>query len=77
MYLTPNNAPNLLEKTLDATKRLLGAYPYKVIQFPDGMYATVDRVGVCSPVSNDQFNQVWFDMIDGQHVEERRADDEV
>ena len=71
MYLTPNNAPNLLGKTLDATKRLLGVYPYKVIQFPDGMYATVDRAGVCIPVSNDQFNQVWFDMIDGQYVEER------
>ena len=69
MYLTPDNAPNLLGKTLDATKHILGAYPYKVIQFPDGMYATVDRAGVCSPVSNDQFNQVWFDMIDGQYVE--------
>lgn len=69
MYLTPDNAPNLLGKTLDATKHILGAYPYKVIQFPDGMYATVDRAGVCSPVDNDQFNQVWFDMVDGQYVE--------
>ena len=71
MYLTPDNAHELLGRSLDATKHILGAYPYKVIQFPDGMYATVDRVGVCSPVSNDQFNQVWFDMIDGQHVAER------
>ena len=71
MYLTPNNAPNLLGKTLDATHHILGTYPYKVIQFPDGTYATVDRAGVCSPVSNEQFNQVWFDMIDGQHVAER------
>ena len=69
MYLTPDNAPNLLGKTLDATKHILGAYPYEVIMFPDGMFTTVDRAGVCSPVSNDQFNQVWFDMVDGQYVE--------
>ena len=43
MYLTPDNAPNLLGKTLDATKHILGAYPYEVIQFPDGMYATVEE----------------------------------
>lgn len=69
MYLTPDNAPNLLGKTLDATKRILGAYPYKVIQFPDGTYGAMDRAEVCIPVSNDQFNQVRFDMVDGQYVE--------
>lgn len=69
MYLTPDNAPKLLGKTLDATKRILGAYPYKVIQFPDGTYGTVNRAGIGSPVSNEQFNQVWFDMVDGQYVE--------
>ena len=67
-YLTPENAPSLLGKTLDATKRLLGVYPYKVIQFPDGSYGAMDRVGVCIPVSNDQFNQVWFDTVDGVEV---------
>ena len=69
MYLTPDNAPKLLGKTLDATKHILGVYPYKVIQFPDGTYGTVDRAGIGSPVSNDQFNQVYFDMVDGQYVE--------
>lgn len=69
MYLTPDNAPKLLGKTLDATRRILGAYPYKVIQFSDGTYGTVDRAGIGSPVSNDQFNQVYFDMVDGQYVE--------
>lgn len=69
MYLTPDNAPKLLGKTLDATRRILGVYPYKVIQWPDGTYGTVDRAGIGSPVDKDQFNQVWFDMVDGQYVE--------
>ena len=69
MYLTPDNAPKLLGKTLDATRHILGAYPYKVIQFSDGTYGTMDRAEICSPVSKDQFNQVWFDMVDGQYVE--------
>lgn len=69
MYLTPDNAPKLLGKMLDATKHILGVYPYKVIQFPDGTYGAMDRAEVCIPVSNDQFNQVWFDMVDGQYVE--------
>lgn len=69
MYLTPDNAPKLLGKTLDATKHILGIYPYKVIQFPDGTYGAMDRAEVCIPVSNDQFNQIWFDMVDGQYVE--------
>lgn len=69
MYLTPDNAPNLLGKTLDATKHILGVYPYKVIQFPDGTYGAMDRAEVCIPISNNQFNQVWFDMVDGQCVE--------
>ena len=66
MYLTPDNAPNLLGKTLDASRHILGVYPYTVIQFPDGTYGAMDRVGVCSPVSNDRFNQVFFDIIDGE-----------
>lgn len=70
MYLTPDNAPKLLGKTLDATKHILGVYPYKVIQWPDGTYGTMDRAGICSHVSNDQFNQVWFDIVDGKYVEE-------
>lgn len=69
MYLTPENAPKYLGKTLDASRRILGVYPYTVIQFPDGTYGTVDRAGIGSPVSNDQFNQVYFDMVDGQYVE--------
>ena len=68
MYITPENAHEYLGKTLDAHHRLLGAYPYTVIQYPDGMYATKDRCGVCSPVSNDRFNQVWFDTVDGVEV---------
>ena len=69
MYLTPENAPKYLGKTLDASKRILGVYPYTVIQFPDGSYGAKDRVGVCIPVSNNRFNQVWFDIVDGQKGE--------
>lgn len=69
MYLTPENAPKYLGKTLDASRRILGVYPYTVIQFPDGTYGAMDRIGVCTPVSNDRFNQVWFDIIDGEPQE--------
>lgn len=71
MYLTPDNAHELIGRSLDASKRILGAYPYTVIQFPDGTYGAMDRVGVCIPVSNDRFNQVWFDIIDGKSQTER------
>ena len=67
-YLTPENAPEYLGKTLDSSRRILGAYPYKVIQFPDGSYGAMDRAGVCIPVSPDQFNQVYFDIVDGVEV---------
>lgn len=66
MYLTPDNAHELLGRSLDASKHILGVYPYTVIQFPDGTYGAMDRAGVCIPVSNDRFNQVWFDIIDGE-----------
>lgn len=69
MYLTPDNAHELIGRSLDASKRILGAYPYTVIQFPDGTYGAMDRIGVCTPVSNDRFNQVWFDIIDGESQE--------
>lgn len=68
-YLTPENAPRLLGKVLDARHPILGAYPYTVIQFPDGTYGAKDRVGVCIPVSNNRFNQIWFDMVDGKSIE--------
>ena len=74
MYLTPDNAHELIGRSLDASKRILGAYPYTVIQFPDGTYGAMDRVGVCIPVSNDRFNQVWFDIIDGKSQTEREGD---
>lgn len=70
MYITPENAHEYLGKTLDAYNRKLGVYPYTVIQYPDGMYATKDRCGVCSPVSNGRFNQVLFDTVDGVEVRE-------
>ena len=73
-YLTPENASRFLGKVLDARHPLLGVYPYTVIQFPDGTYGAMDRVGVCIPVSNDQFNQIWFDMVDGKSIEETEGE---
>lgn len=68
MYITPDNAHEYLDKTLDVHNRILGVYPYTVIKYPNGMDATKDRCGVCSPISNDRFNQVWFDTVDGMEV---------
>ena len=61
MYLTPDNAHELIGRSLDASKRILGAYPYTVIQFPDGTYGAMDRVG-------------WFDIIDGKPQTEREGE---
>jgi hypothetical protein len=36
MYLTPDNVHEYYGKTLDASRPILGVYPYTVIQFPDG-----------------------------------------
>lgn len=69
-YLTPENAHEYLGKTLDASKRILGVYPYKVIQFPDGSYGAMDRVGVCIPVSEDKFNQIYFDIVNDEEIKE-------
>jgi hypothetical protein len=57
---------------LDAKKRILGAYPYKVIQTPSGEYLAVDRAGVGLVIAqpNDRFNQIYFDIVDGVEVEQ-------
>lgn len=64
MYLTPDNAPEYLGRKLYATRPLLGVYPYEVIKWPDGTFGVKDRVGICMPISNDPFNQVWFDSAE-------------
>lgn len=46
MYLSTANMQEYLGKTLDARKRILGSYPYKVILTPSGEYLAVDRAGV-------------------------------
>ncbi len=69
MYLTPDNASEYLGKKLDASTRRLHYYPLEVIQFPDGEYTVKDSVGVCSKVDGDKFNQPFFDIVDGVHIE--------
>lgn len=73
MWLTPDNAHEYVGKELNATKTIFHYYPIKVFQYPDGSYATMDRVGVCSPISSMKINQVWFDMVDGEMVENERG----
>ena len=70
MYLTTANVKDYLGKTLDAKKRILGAYPYKVIQTPSGEYLAVDRVGVGLVIAHphDTFNAIYFDIVDGKEV---------
>ena len=68
MYLTTANVKNYMGKTLDAKKRILGAYPYKVIQTPSGEYLAVDRAGVGLVIAqtHDTFNAIYFDIVDGK-----------
>lgn len=65
MYLTTKNASEYLGKTLDSKKRILGSYPYKVIQTPSGEYLAMDRacVGVKVAEPNDSFNAIYFDIV--------------
>ena len=72
MYLTPENASDYLGKELNASKSIFHYYPIIVIQYPDGSYATKDRVGVCSPISNIKYNQIWFDIVDGVKQKDER-----
>lgn len=68
MYLTTANVKDYLGKTLDAKKRILGSYPYKVIQTPSGEYLAVDRAGVGLVIAQpyDTFNAIFFDIVDGK-----------
>lgn len=70
MYLSTENAHEFLGKTLDSKKRILGSYPYKVIQTPSGEYLAVDRAGVGIVIAEqrDKFNQIYFDLVDGIEI---------
>ena len=70
MYLSTKNAHEYLGKTLDASKRILGAYPYKVTQTPSGEYLAVNRAGVGLVIAEprDRFNQIYFDIVDGEYL---------
>ena len=72
MYLSTANMQEYLGKTLDARKRMLGVYPYKVIQTPSGEYLAVDRAGVGLVIAEpkDKFNQIYFDIVDGVEIQE-------
>jgi rubredoxin len=71
MYLSTVNAHEYLGKTLDARKRILGGYPYKVIQTPSGEYLAVNRAGVGLVIAEpkDKFNQIYFDIVDGVGIQ--------
>lgn len=68
MYLTTANVKDYLGKTLDVKKRMLGLYPYKVIQTPSGEYLAVDRAGVGLVIAqpHDMFNAIYFEIVDGK-----------
>lgn len=73
MYLSTANMQEYLGKTLDARKRILGSYPYKVILTPSGEYLAVDRAGVGLVIAEqrDRFNQIYFDIVDGEYIGEQ------
>lgn len=73
MYLTPENAKDYVGMKLYADRSIFHYYPLTVFQYPDGAYATKDSAGVCSPVSNDSFNQVWFDRAEPYKAGEKEG----
>ena len=75
MYLTPENAKNYVGMKLYADRSIFHCYPLTVFQYPDGAYATKDSAGVCSLVSNELFNQVWFDRAEPYKVESEGSDE--
>ena len=76
MYLSKENVHEYLGKTLDASKRILGSYPYKVVQTPSGEYLAVDRAGVGLVIAEprDRFNQIYFDIVDGEYIGEQEGE---
>ena len=76
MYLSTANMQEYLGKTLDARKRILGSYPYKVILTPSGEYLAVDRAGVGLVIAEqrDRFNQIYFDIVDGEYIGEQEGE---
>lgn len=64
MYLTPENVKDYVGMKLYSDRSIFHCYPFTVFKYPDGNYATKDSTGVCSPVSNDRFNQIWFDRVE-------------
>ena len=77
MYLTPENAKDYVGMKLYADRSIFRCYPLTVFQYPDGTYATKDSAGVCSPVSDDLFNQVWFDRAEPYKAENERVRNET
>ena len=73
MYLSTANAQEYIGKTLDARERILGVYPYKVILTLSGEYLAVDRAGVGLVIAEprDRFNQIFFDIVDGEYIGEQ------
>lgn len=74
MYLSTANMQEYLGKTLDSKKRILGVYPYKIIITPSGEYLAVDRAGVGLVIAEprDMFNQIYFDIVDGEYIGEQK-----
>lgn len=76
MFLTTENAGKYVGKTLDSSKRSFHYYPLRVIRHSNGGYYYVDRLNTMIPVQSekDSFNSVWFDVVDGEAVEQCPAD---
>ena len=76
MYLSKENVHEYLGKTLDASKWIPGSYPYKVTQTPSGEYLAVDRAGVGLVIAEprDRFNQIYFDIVDGEYIGEQEGE---
>ena len=65
MFLTTENAPDLVGASLDARQRLFHYYPLTVGVWPSGDLYYQDRNGCCMPVPApaERFNKVYFDMV--------------
>jgi hypothetical protein len=66
MILTNTFAKKNLGKYIDCFNRKqnhCGAYPRKLIQFPNGGFGTKDPIGVCRRIDERGFNVQYYDYL--------------
>lgn len=60
-YITIDNAPELLGKSVDSVKRMFHYYPLRIGQWSSGRYYYADRHGVAIPI--EKGDKIPYDFI--------------